>query len=94
MNCHVYVLGSDGGRTYRKHRGAGDLVCEAALMTKPDEPFPVTTPAEYRQYAETCRVMAKCAKDAAQRQQLLTMADAWESFAIAREQSECRTGLE
>jgi hypothetical protein len=57
-------------------------------MRMPDEtPLQLTTPAEYRQYAETCCAMAECAKDGAQRRQLLTTADAWESFAIARERS-------
>ena len=56
-------------------------------MRRPDEqPLPVTTAAEYRQYAETCRAMAEWANDDAHRLRLLSMADAWDSFAIAREQ--------
>ena len=55
-------------------------------MRTPEEARPMTTAAEYRQYAETCRAMAECARDDGHRQQLLTMVEAWESFAIAREQ--------
>ena len=54
-------------------------------MRTPEEARPMTTAAECRQYAETCRAMAVYAKDDAHRQQLLTMAEVWENFAIARE---------
>lgn len=41
--------------------------------------------AEYRKHAQECRVMAQNAKNAAERGQLLKMAEAWDRFAVERE---------
>jgi hypothetical protein len=49
-----------------------------------------TTAPEYRQYAENYRALARGAQTDLQRTQLLTMADAWDSFAIARDESKNR----
>jgi hypothetical protein len=41
--------------------------------------------AEYLKHARECRTMAQSARNAAERGQLLKMAEAWEKFAIERE---------
>ena len=41
----------------------------------------------YRQNAEQCRAIARTLSDATQRQQLLSMAEAWDDLAAERESS-------
>jgi hypothetical protein len=46
---------------------------------------------EYRKHAQECRILAKGMKTAAEREQLLRMADAWERFAAERERLDARS---
>ena len=45
---------------------------------------------EYRQHAEECRALARSMTDAAQRDQLLKMAETWDRLAAEREESQAR----
>jgi hypothetical protein len=45
---------------------------------------------EYREHAEQCRHMAARARDEQSKQQLLQMAETWESLALSREEDKVR----